>query len=130
MGSGWLIQPDLLVAPGHVTFDYETKLGKAVLIKAYVGYDGRKSVGAPGVQDRNGVRCVTPAEWLLRKNAEQSDVSFIKLDKPFTDIPPLGFKTAPGSGAGALGVVGYPGDHAQEGGIGALTYETFATVGE
>lgn len=45
IATGWLIAPDLIVSAGHCVFDWEHNLNQVTEIKAYIGYDGRASVG-------------------------------------------------------------------------------------
>ncbi|KAF2805958.1 uncharacterized protein BDZ99DRAFT_479970 [Mytilinidion resinicola] len=125
MGTGWLIRPDLMVTAGHIVFNHGPKFGRAAVIKAYIGYEGKKSIGTPGVQFRTGVRCVTTAGWLTRKGAKPFDVGFVKLNKPFEGIEPIEFMETPTSGTNMLGVVGYPGDLEHDGERGALMHEMF-----
>jgi V8-like Glu-specific endopeptidase len=130
MGTGWLIRPDLMVTAGHIVFNHGSKFGRATVIKAYIGYSGKKSIGTPGVQFRTGSRCVTTAAWLSRKGAKAFDVGFIRLNKPFDGIEPIEFMETPTSGTSLLGVVGYPGDLEHDGERGAHMYEMFVEVRE
>ena len=109
-GTGWLIRPDVLVTAGHCSYDYRDKLGRVTEIKAYIGYEGKDSIGRPNVQFRRGKRVVTTSGWLTNKNNRKNDVSFVQLDRPFTGIVPINIMTTPDRGSFTLGVVGYPGD--------------------
>ena len=68
MGTGWLIRPDLLVTAGHCAYDWSQMEGKgfgrAIEIKAYIGYNGKSSVGTANVQFRTGAKIVTTEGWL------------------------------------------------------------------
>lgn len=59
--------------------------------------------------------------------SRQHDVSFIKLDKPFTEITPFKFDSTSMKGNASLGVVGYLGDLKDDaiGEPGAQMYEMF-----
>jgi hypothetical protein len=110
MGTGWLIRPDLLVTAGHCSYDWSHNLGRATEVKAYIGYKGNESIKTPNVQFRHVSRIVTTMGWLRGKGAKNFDVSFMRLDKPFTGVTPLKYKETPPAGEAEIGVVGYPGD--------------------
>ncbi|KAF5673546.1 ATP synthase F1 [Fusarium circinatum] len=40
-GTGWLIASDLVITAGHCTYDHTYNFGKAVKIRAYIGYNGK-----------------------------------------------------------------------------------------
>lgn len=137
MGTGWLIAPDLLVTAGHNVFDwsgYGRGLGKAVDIKAYIGYHGRSSINSPIVQFRSGKVVVTNAQWVVDRNNRHADVAFVKLDKPFTgNLRLFTYKSTPESGDDMIGVVGYPADKTLEDADGreekgALMWEQFTST--
>lgn len=109
IATGWLIAPDLIVSAGHCVFDWEHNLNQVTEIKAYIGYDGRASVGSPDVQFRKGVKVATTTEW-MKSGEPHHDVSFIKVQKPFNGVRPFKYADTPLAGNMALGVVGYPGD--------------------
>jgi len=109
MATGWLIAPNLLVTAGHCANDWSHNLGQVKEIKAYIGYHGKDNVKDPSVQFRHGKKIAAPAEW-LNGPAMTRDVSFVRLDKPFTGIRPFKFVDTPGKGTLNLGVVGYPSD--------------------
>lgn len=116
MGTGWLIQPDLLVTAGHVVYDWTGNggdpMGKAVIINAYIGYHGRANLKDKHVQARSAQTIVTTAEWLTSNFNRHRDVAFIKLNKPFIgNLNLFSFTETPESATEAmLGVVGYPAD--------------------
>ncbi|KAK3491188.1 uncharacterized protein B0T23DRAFT_430148 [Neurospora hispaniola] len=64
IATGWLIAPDLIVTAGHCVFDWGHYLNQVVEIKAYIGYNGRASIGSPSVQFRKGVKVATTSEDL------------------------------------------------------------------
>jgi hypothetical protein len=134
IATGWLISADVVVTAGHCVFDWEHSLNQVTEIKAYIGYEGRASVGksiprqflsqelevlpdygetnsilgSPNVQFRKGIKVATTSEW-IKSGESHHDVSFIKLQEPFKGIKPFKFVDTPMSGNEALGVVGYPG---------------------
>lgn len=114
MGTGWLIQPDLLVTAGHCVYDWGNSLGRVVRVNAYIEYDGRDSVNdaKADVQFRQGLRVATTSGWLASSSNRTSDVSFVKLTSPFTGVESQTIKylPTPVNGLGMLGIVGYPGD--------------------
>jgi V8-like Glu-specific endopeptidase len=124
-GTGWLIEPDLLVTAGHCAFDHTFRFGRASSIKAYVGYSGRRSLQQPDVQFRNGARALVPKGWAESNVNRQSDVAFIKLDKPFLDIRPFQLRATPSKGSEMIGIVGYPMDKSFDGERGGFMYEQF-----
>lgn len=112
MGTGWLIAPDIMVTAGHNVYNWAGNgLGKATIIKCHIGYQGKESIGKPGVQTRHAKRCVTSAEWLASKDNRHRDFAFIQVDKPFTgNLRLFSYGKTPPNGCEMLGVVGYPGD--------------------
>ncbi|KAK0724409.1 hypothetical protein B0H67DRAFT_483186 [Lasiosphaeris hirsuta] len=137
MGTGWLIAPDTLVTAGHNVYDwsgYGTGLGRAVHIKAYIGYHGKKNLNSPIVQSRLAKNIVTTAEWLTSRDNRHRDVAIIQLDRPFTgDLRLFSYKPTPSQADEMIGVVGYPADKvlADEDGPeerGAMMYEEFGGV--
>lgn len=112
MGTGWLIAPDIMVTAGHNVYNWAGNgLGKATIIKCHIGYQGKESVGKPGVQTRHAKRCVTSAEWLASKENRHRDFAFVQVDKPFTgNLKLFSYGKTPPHGNELLGVVGYPGD--------------------
>ena len=97
MGTGWLIAPDLIVTAGHMSFDWDHKFGFVKEMKAWIGYYGRDNVGDNSVQLRHGKTVATPAEW-VKAPRENYDVSFIKVDKPFTGVEPMVYSDTPAKG--------------------------------
>ncbi|RPA76937.1 trypsin-like serine protease [Ascobolus immersus RN42] len=130
LGTGWLIRPDLLVTAGHCVYDWNKNLGRAVEIKAYIGYSGRDKYKSDDVQFRRGAKVVTSPGWLSSKLNKNNDLALVRLDKPFTGITPIKYLNTPLVGAAQLGVVGYPADLSKESTEekGAEMYEMFATV--
>ncbi|KAI0546553.1 trypsin-like serine protease [Xylaria curta] len=137
MGTGWLISPDTLVTAGHNVYSWaggEEGLGRAVLIRCYIGYHGRDSIDSPIVQRRYAKTIVTTAEWLTSKDNRHRDVAFIQLDRPFEgNLRLFSYKPTPKVGDEMIGVVGYPADKSvvdKDGREekGALMYEMFNDV--
>ncbi|KAF4977652.1 hypothetical protein FDECE_18328 [Fusarium decemcellulare] len=125
-GTGWLIKPDLIVTAGHCAFDHTYNLGKAVQIRAYVGYRGKEFINQKGVQFRTGAKIATPNEWITSDINRASDVSFIQVDKPFNHIDPITWVPTPTFDDNVkLGVVGYPGDKTYKDEAAAEMYEMF-----
>ncbi|GLB11773.1 hypothetical protein AtubIFM57258_008643 [Aspergillus tubingensis] len=133
MGTGWLVRDDTLVTAGHCAFDWSQNNGKgfgrAIEVKAYIGYNGKRSINDPNVQFRHGVQIVTTEGWLQSGVNRHHDVAFIRLDRPFTNVTTL-FKPTetPLVSKDIIGVVGYPGDMQVDGEFGAQMYEEFKTV--
>ncbi|KAJ3549848.1 hypothetical protein NM208_g299 [Fusarium decemcellulare] len=110
-GTGWLITPSLLVTAGHCAFDHTHNLGKAVKVRAYVGYRGKDSLNDKGVQFRTGVKIATPKEWITSDINRASDVAFVEVNRPFDNIDPILYEpTPPLIEKIKLSVVGYPSD--------------------
>ncbi|KAK5652966.1 hypothetical protein OQA88_9446 [Cercophora sp. LCS_1] len=112
MATGWLIRNDLVVTAGHCCFDHAHTYGRLTSIQVYMGYKGRASINDSKfeVQKRMGKTVATTLDWYQHGDNEAWDVSFIKLNSPFTGVTPLAFESTPQSGRYTLGVVGYPGD--------------------
>ncbi|KAK4460582.1 hypothetical protein QBC42DRAFT_229290 [Cladorrhinum samala] len=114
MGTGWLISPDTLVTAGHNVFDwsgYGQGLGRAVHIKAYIGYHGRENVESPIVQSRVAKEIVTTAEWIMSRENRHRDVAIIRVDRPFEgNLRCFTYKSTPKLAEEMIGVVGYPAD--------------------
>lgn len=86
MGTGWLVRDDTLVTAGHCAFDWSQNdgkgFGRAIEVKAYIGYNGKRSINDPDVQFRHGVQIVTTEGWLQSGVNRHHDVAFIRLDRP------------------------------------------------
>lgn len=128
MATGWLAAPDLVVTAGQSAYDWSYKMGRLTQVKAYVGYNGKASIGDPNVQFRQGSRVATTAEWLRSNGVRAYDIAFIKLQQPFSRVIPIKFEDTPKSGLTSLGVVGYAGDLVDKytGEKGAHMYEVFS----
>ncbi|KAF5643162.1 extracellular metalloprotease [Fusarium sp. NRRL 52700] len=129
MATGWLVKEDIVVTAGHCAYDHSHNLGRLVKVKAYVGYRGRKTVGdSERVEHQCGTAVATTSGWINTTGGEEaSDVSLIKLSKPFKTAGNC-FKwtqTPIAQTAAGLGVVGYPGDIIDDGERGARMYEMF-----
>jgi V8-like Glu-specific endopeptidase len=129
MATGWLVRDDILVTAGHCAFDWSLKdaegLGRAVEVKAYIGYHGKASVNDRTVQFRHGIRVVTTEGWLQSGNNRNNDVAFIQLDGPFENVTPFKYQSTPLQGSELIGVVGYPADKIYEEESGGQVYEEF-----
>jgi V8-like Glu-specific endopeptidase len=137
MGTGWLIAPDLLVTAGHCAFDFgdddgNPKLGRAVHVKAYMGYAGEQSLKESDVQFLWGATFITPAGWLNHEGRDRtSDVAFLKLDGKFTGkLNIFSYTDTPlegkDNGKEWIGVIGYPADRALDDEEGAEMYQMFS----
>ncbi|RBA10536.1 hypothetical protein FPRO05_05125 [Fusarium proliferatum] len=119
IGTGWLINNDMVVTAGHCLYDWRYMGGFLKYVKCYFGYEGERS---PGVY-RYGVTAAAPAEY-LKAESSVHDVSFIRLNERVTDIKPIHYSVTPPKVTAQLGVVGYPGDLD----FGKYLYEHWATV--
>ncbi|KAF4977236.1 hypothetical protein FZEAL_6219 [Fusarium zealandicum] len=127
-GTGWLIEPNLLVTAGHCVFDHTYSFGKAVKVRAFIGYNGKDSIETPGVQCRYGVEIVTPKEWIESDINRANDVSFIRVDTAFTDVQPIKYEATATFVNMKLGVVGYPADKTYKDESAAQMYEMYKKV--
>ncbi|KAK6537416.1 hypothetical protein TWF694_011603 [Orbilia ellipsospora] len=129
IATGWLIAGDLVVTAGHCAYDYSHNLGRLIKVKAYVGYNGKDSIGTDAVEFRYGSAIATTEGWINTDGGnEPRDVSMIKLESPFTTVKSYcKWKQTPISeNAADLGVVGYPGDIVNDKGErGATMYKMF-----
>ncbi|KAL4882404.1 hypothetical protein BJY04DRAFT_187010 [Aspergillus karnatakaensis] len=123
--TGFLVQDDLVVTAGHCAYDWEYEMGELTEVKVYIGYTGKQTVDHPEVEFRHGKRVATTQEWMEKGGRRESDVAFIKLNKPFDEVTPLDFRDTPESDKGVIGVVGYPGDLEDNGEPGCQIYEAF-----
>ncbi|KAF5534343.1 glutamyl endopeptidase [Fusarium mexicanum] len=125
-GTGWLIANDLVITAGHCTFDHTYNFGKAVKIRAYIGYNGKESIGKPDVQFRQGRKIVTTMKWTTSDINRANDVGLILLDTPFNSVEPINYNpTAVAFKNWKLGVVGYPDDRTLDDEPGAQMYKMF-----
>lgn len=124
-GTGWLIQPDLLVTAGHCAYDHSYNFGKASEVKAWIGYNGKDSIGTANVQFRSGKRIATTKEWVASDVNRAYDVSFVQLDKPFDGVKPIRWQPTPTTSKLTIGVVGYPADMKYNNEKGAQMYEMY-----
>ncbi|KAJ4016254.1 hypothetical protein NW752_003376 [Fusarium irregulare] len=125
-GTGWLIADNLVVTAGHCAFDHTYNFGKAVKIRAYIGYDGKGSIGKSDVQFRQGIEIATPKEWIASDINRANDVSLIMLETPFDKVKPINYNpTTTTFQNWNLGVVGYPADKTLHDEPGAQMYEMY-----
>ncbi|KAJ0413327.1 hypothetical protein BJY00DRAFT_319901 [Aspergillus carlsbadensis] len=98
MATGWLIRDDVFVTAGHSIFDWALNggegLGRAVEVKAYIGYHGRASVNddalaSAEVEFRHGVRVVTTEGWLSSASNRNNDVAFVQVNRAFENVTPF-----------------------------------------
>ena len=75
MGTGWLIEDDLVVTAGHVAYDWQNILGGLISATIYLGYSSEKSVGNPGVEKRMGIRVVCLSAWITSGGDCRRDVA-------------------------------------------------------
>ncbi|KAF5267605.1 hypothetical protein FOXYS1_1503 [Fusarium oxysporum] len=126
--TGWLIMPHLIITAAHCVYDHTYNYGKAVHVRAFVGYNGKNSIDQPGVQFRRGLRAVIPKDWIISDTNRASDVAFIKVEE-FNNIvrisqqPTTGFVNKM-----LLSVVGYPCDKSLGDERGAHMYEMTKTT--
>ncbi|KAK3392368.1 hypothetical protein B0T20DRAFT_360601 [Sordaria brevicollis] len=137
IGTGYLIQRNVLVTAGHVVFERdpcETTIGhgRAVSIECFIGYHGRATASeANGVQRRVATCVITTRQWVM-DGSKRHDFALVKVDRDFDgDLSIMQFPPTPHV-VGVdeeLGVVGYPGDSAlrvgPHGEDGALMHEMF-----
>ncbi|KAF1739232.1 hypothetical protein CRV24_001164 [Beauveria bassiana] len=126
IATGWLVAKDLVVTAGHCAFDHSHGLGRAVKVRAYIGYQGYQNL--TNAEGRWGKAIATNPEWCDKLGAEPRDISFIKLESPFLDVDNCfnWTQTPFAQNSADLGVVGYPGDIMDDGERGARMYEMFA----
>lgn len=142
IGTGWLINRDLVVTAGHCAFDWpstaelaqDPKTNPRELVEAevYVGYQGKATLEddlkSGLTQKRNVVSVATTFGFITVQGRRQLDVSFMKLDRPFDDVKPFDWDNTPLKGSVTLGIVGYPGDEISNGENGAKMWEMFKDV--
>ncbi|KAF5637652.1 glutamyl endopeptidase [Fusarium sp. NRRL 25303] len=121
--TGWLIMPHLIITAAHCVYDHTHDFGKAVQVRAFVGYNGKNSVEQPGVQFRRGLKVVVPKDWIISDTNHASDVAFIKVEE-FNDIVRIAQQPTVGIvNKMLLSVVGYPCDKSLGDERGAQMYE-------
>ncbi|KAF5681838.1 glutamyl endopeptidase [Fusarium denticulatum] len=121
--TGWLIMPHLIITAAHCVYDHTHDFGKAIHVRAFVGYNGKNSVDKPGVQFRRGLKVVVPKDWIISDTNRGSDVAFIKVDE-FSDIERISQQPTVGIiDKMPLSVVGYPCDKSLGDERGAQMYE-------
>ncbi|KAI1014416.1 hypothetical protein LB504_012129 [Fusarium proliferatum] len=121
--TGWLIMPHLIITAAHCVYDHTHDFGKAVQVRAFVGYNGKNSVEQPGVQFRRGLKVVVPKDWIISDTNRASDVAFIKVEE-FDDIVRIAQQPTVGIVNKMLSsVVGYPCDKSLGDEPGAQMYE-------
>ena len=110
IGTGWMISDDVLVTAGHCVYNWAEGLGRARMIKAYVGYARKRVFDQFSV----GEVVVTTAGWLSGGKNKTKDVAFVKLKtafKYFTSERLFTYDSTPLTGDDEdLFIVGYPAD--------------------
>jgi V8-like Glu-specific endopeptidase len=125
-GTGWLIQPDVLVTAGHCVYDHSNGLGRAVEIKVWLGYNGKDSIGSKDVQFRQGKSIATTKEWVASDLDRARDVGFVQVSQPFEKVVPFDYKPLQQvADSIMIGVVGYPADKTAANEKGAQMYEEY-----
>lgn len=115
--------PHLIITAAHCVYDHTHDFGKAVQVRAFVGYNGKNSVDQPGVQFRRGLKVVVPKDWIISDTNRASDVAFIKVEE-FNDIVRIAQQPTAGIvNKMLLSVVGYPCDKSLGDEPGAQMYE-------
>ncbi|KAF5974706.1 glutamyl endopeptidase [Fusarium coicis] len=121
--TGWLIMPHLIITAAHCVYDHTYDFGKAVQVRAYVGYNGKNSIDKPGAQFRRGLKVVVPKDWIISDTNRGSDVAFIKVDE-FSDVVRIAQQPTNGIVEKMFrSVVGYPCDKSLGDERGAQMYE-------
>ncbi|PNP76111.1 hypothetical protein FNYG_10669 [Fusarium nygamai] len=121
--TGWLIMPHLIITAAHCVYDHTHDFGKAVEVRAFVGYNGKNSIDKPGVQFRRGLKVVIPKDWIISDTNRGSDVAFIKVDE-FSDVVRIAQQPTNGIVEKMFrSVVGYPCDKSLGNERGAQMYE-------
>ncbi|KAM3447585.1 hypothetical protein MY3296_008574 [Beauveria thailandica] len=120
MGTGCLIRDDLILTAGHNVCS-DTYQSRAIRVKCWIGYRGRKLSNHPGVQHRNALNIATTEPWHLHTSghmprdpamARRRDMAMIQVAEPFKgNLNPFKYIDTPSPlNSGYIIVVGYPGD--------------------
>ncbi|KAH7154486.1 trypsin-like cysteine/serine peptidase domain-containing protein, partial [Fusarium sp. MPI-SDFR-AT-0072] len=126
--TGWLIMPNLIITAAHCVYDHTYDFGKAIHVRAFVGYNGKNSIDQPGVQFRRGLKVVVPKDWIISDTNRASDVAFIKVEE-FSNIVRISQQPTVGIvNKMLLSVVGYPCDKSLGDERGAQMYEMTKTT--
>lgn len=136
MGTGWLINDDIIVTAGHNAFNWQGNRGQpgeVVEVEAYIGYQGRatlrQDIASGQVQYRRGKSVVTTTQYISNYKQRNFNFALIQLDRPFNDVTPIRWRSTPMRADGVkIGVVGYPGDKNDDGEAGAKMYEMFLPI--
>ncbi len=107
MGTGWLCSEDVVITAGH---NVVSGGQHATHVRVCIGHSASSNgAGASSDHQRSVTRIALPSAWSDAK-ADQSNVAFLQLDKPFQDVTPIKCGT-PGTKAWEnFTVVGYPSD--------------------
>lgn len=108
--TGWLLEDDLVVTAGHCVLLDDQHAG---CVRVCIGYSAgsgeSKDSDALCDSQRFVARIALPFAWSDVK-AEQSDVAFLQLDRPFHNVVPIAYSTPEIKAQQRLTVVGYPAD--------------------
>ena len=96
-----------LVTAAHCTLNGDQRTTR---IKVYIGYSA-SSEGVGAWSDNQGfvTSIALPGAWGDTK-AEQSDIAFLRLDKPFSGVTAIKYDTLETAAQQQLTVVGFPAD--------------------
>lgn len=136
IGTGWLINQDLIVTAGHNAFHWREDVqdygspAEVLEVEAYVGYQGIRSLQTDlrtgQVQYRRASSVVTTREYFCSVGQRQFDLALFKLNKPFENVTPLAWENTPSNAKDLyFGMVGYPADRVDDEEAGAKMYEMF-----
>lgn len=116
--TGWLSRDDLVVTAAHCVLNGEDH---ATCVRVHIGYSASGNSGATSPETQRFVsRIALPSAWSDAK-AEQSNIAFLQLDRPFQDVAPIKYDTPDTEPRQQkqqqLTVVGYPADLGAKAGL-------------
>ncbi|RYP41624.1 hypothetical protein DL768_010457 [Monosporascus sp. mg162] len=105
--TGWLSRDDLVVTAVHCVLNGDQH---ATCVEVHIGYSASsEGTGASSDNQRSVARIALPSAWSDAK-AEQSDMAFLQLDRPFQGVTPIKYDTPETEAQQHLTVIGYPAD--------------------
>jgi len=105
--TGWLSRDDLVVTAAHCVLNGDQH---ATCVRVHIGYSASsEGTGASSDNQRSVARIALPSAWSDAK-AEQSDIAFLQLDRPFQGVTPIKYDTPGTEVQQQLTVIGYPAD--------------------